>query len=154
MPIRPFATPLAVVALLTSAAPPPAAGQAFPAPAPADSAAIIGGLVASQDGWNEANLAKHVSLYVDSVTFMTGQGPRPGRDRVVESFTRTYFRDGRPIQALAFDHVALRALGPDHVLMTGNFHLTGGDRPDQAGWFTLIWARTADGWRVIHDHSS
>lgn len=153
MPIRPPAAPWALVALLV--APIPAAvGQAQAAPAPADSVEIMRQLASSQDGWNEANLAKHVALYVDSVTFMTGQGPRPGRDRVVESFSRTYFRDGKPIQALAFDRVALRALGPDHVLMTGNFHLTGGNQPEQSGWFTLIWTRTADGWRVIHDHSS
>lgn len=153
MPIRPFAAPAAVLVLLTAAVA-PAPAQAFPAVAPADSAAIMLELGRSQDGWNEANLAKHVGLYVDSVTFMTGQGPQPGRDRVVESFSRTYFRDGKPIQALHFDKVALHALGADHALMTGNFHLTGGDRPEQAGWFTLVWARTPDGWRVIHDHSS
>jgi hypothetical protein len=29
-----------------------------------------------------------------------------------------------------------------------------GSEPDQSGWFTLVWQRTADGWRVIHNHSS
>ncbi len=153
MPIRRIAATAAALALLAGH-PAGAAAQAFPAPSPADSAAIMRMLAASQDGWNEADLAKHVALYVDSVTFMTGNGPRPGRDRVVESFSRTYFRDGKPIQALSFDRVALRALGDDHVLMTGNFHLTGGGRPEQSGWFTLIWSRTSEGWRVIHDHSS
>lgn len=153
MPIRPSALPFALAALLAAPAS-AAAGQAFPTPAAVDSAAIMHQLARSKDGWNEANLAKHVALYVDSVTFMTRQGPRPGRDRIVESFSGSYFRDGKPIQALAFDRVTLRALGPDHVLMTGNFHLTGGNQAEQSGWFTLVWARTAEGWRVIHDHSS
>ncbi len=133
---------------------PPARAQAFPAPAPADARAISDLLQSSADGWNEASLAKHVSIYVDSVTFMTRQGPRPGKDRIVSSFTDTYFRDGKPIQALGFSDVVQRSLGDDHVLMTGRFRLTGGDRPEQSGWFTLIWERTSAGWRVLHDHSS
>ena len=36
----------------------------------------------------------------------------------------------------------------------GDFVLAGGDEPDQTGWFTLIWLRTAAGWRAGHDHSS
>jgi ketosteroid isomerase-like protein len=153
VPSRPT---LAVLALsfALAAGTPPLPAQAFPAPRPEDAAAIRAMLQASADGWNEASLAKHVSIYVDSVTFMTRQGPRPGKDQIVSSFTDTYFRDGKPIQSLSFSEVVQRGLGPDHVLMTGRFRLSGGDRPDQTGWFTLIWARTSDGWRVLHDHSS
>ncbi len=39
-------------------------------------------------------------------------------------------------------------------MMTGGFALTGGGRPDATGRFTLVWQRTAAGWRIIHDHSS
>ncbi len=145
---------LALTLALLGAAALPLGAQAFPSPAPADSAAIMTELMKSRDGWNEANLAKHVGFYVDSVTFMTRQGPRPGKDRVVQSFSTSYFRDGKPIQALEFDHVWIRALGKDHALMTGNFHLTGGGQAEQSGWFTLVWERTAEGWRVLHDHSS
>lgn len=145
---------LLTLSLTLAANTPRLAAQAFPAPRPADAEAIRAMLQSSADGWNEASLAKHVSIYVDSVTFMTRQGPRPGKDQIVSSFTETYFRDGKPIQQLGFSEVTQRALGSDHVLMTGRFRLTGGNRPEQTGWFTLIWARTADGWRVLHDHSS
>lgn len=128
--------------------------QAFPLPAEADAAAILTALESSKNGWNEANLAKHVALYTDSATFMTATGPRPGRDRVAQQFAATYFKDGKPNQALSFTAVTMRALGKDYVLMNGNFHLTGGNQPEASGWFTLVWQRTAKGWLAIHDHSS
>ena len=128
--------------------------QAFPRPAESDAREILAALEASRNGWNEANLAKHVALYTDSATFMTAQGPRPGRDRVAQQFAATYFKDGAPKQALSFTAVTMRALGKDFVLMNGNFHLTGGNQPEAHGWFTLVWQRTAKGWLAIHDHSS
>ena len=48
----------------------------------------------------------------------------------------------------------LSPLDPNAVLMTGRFILSGGEEAEQSGWFTLVWARTPEGWRVIHDHSS
>ena len=27
-------------------------------------------------------------------------------------------------------------------------------KPPLSGWFTLVWQRTAAGWRAVHDHSS
>ena len=128
--------------------------QAFPAPASADAGAILAELAGSADGWNEADLQKHVAMYVDSVTFMTRQGPRPGADQIATTMESSYFENGKPRQQLSFDNIVQRALGPDHVLMTGNFHLRGGGLDEQQGWFTLVWQRTAEGWRVLHDHSS
>lgn len=153
MPFRRFRAALALAAL-AAAFPAVARSQTLPPAAPADAEAMLALMRQSADGWNEASLAKHVSLYVDSVTFMTRQGPRPGKDQVVASFTDIYFRDGKPIQALSFSEIVIRALGTDNALMTGRFHLTGGDRADQTGWFTLVWTRTTAGWRVVHDHSS
>lgn len=124
-----------------------------PLPA-ADSAAIVAELMASAAAWNRGDLEGHLAPYVESTTFMSRQGPQRGVDYIRQAFTRTYFRDGQPIQQLGFANVTPRALGPDHALVTGQFRLTGGGRDEQSGWFTLVWARTADGWRIIHDHSS
>ena len=45
-------------------------------------------------------------------------------------------------------------LTPDAALATARFVLSGGGKPDQSGWFTLVWLRTPAGWRAVHDHSS
>lgn len=70
------------------------------------------------------------------------------------AFREAYFHDGLPQQQLRFEQLAVRPLGTDHAMATGRFILSGGGEPDQTGWFTLVWMRTAAGWRTIHDHSS
>jgi uncharacterized protein (TIGR02246 family) len=120
----------------------------------ADMAQIEALSQASADAWNKGDLKGHLAIYTGDMTFMTRNGPRPGVEPLEKSFAERYFKDGRPKQTLSFDQRTLRRLGPDAVLETGHFLLTGGGEPDQSGWFTLVWVRTADGWRVIHDHSS
>lgn len=111
-------------------------------------------MAASAAAWNRGDLRGHLAIYVDSVTFMTKSGPRPGVRAIEESFSRSYFRDGQPKQALDFSRLTVRFLAQDAALVNGHFQLSGGGEPDQSGWFTLIWIRTAEGWKAMHDHSS
>ncbi len=111
-------------------------------------------LDASVAGWNEGDLRRHLGLYEESITFMTKQGPRPGIAPIETAFRAKYFNGDKPKQALRMEKVAIRSLSPDSALMTGNFILSGGGEPDQTGWFTLVWQRTANGWKAVHDHSS
>ena len=120
----------------------------------ADEAAIRAATAASADAWNRGDLKGHVAIYVDSVTFMTRNGPRPGVAAVEQSFATTYFRDGQPKQQLRFEQVTIRRLDANSALETGRFVLSGGGEAEQSGWFTLVWVRTATGWKAVHDHSS
>jgi len=108
----------------------------------------------SMDGWNSGSLEQHLAFYDPAVTQMTVNGPQPGIDSIRRSFSNSYFKSGRPEQQLSTEQVVVRRLGHKSVLVTGKFLLSGGDKPTQSGWFTLVWVRTAQGWRVIHDHSS
>lgn len=125
-----------------------------PATWAADQASIAAALQESSDAWNRADLRGHLAIYVDSVTYMTGNGPRTGVAPIEASFTRALWRDGRPKQNLRFEQTVIRPLGRDAALATGRFVLSGGGEADAAGWFTLVWVRTAAGWRAVHDHSS
>ena len=108
----------------------------------------------STDGWNSGSLERHLALYDPSVTQMTDNGPRPGIDSIRRSFSDRYFKSGKPDQQLSTEHVVVRRLDNRSALVTGKFLLSGGDLPTQSGWFTLVWVKTAQGWWVIHDHSS
>ncbi|HST59620.1 MAG TPA: nuclear transport factor 2 family protein [Longimicrobium sp.] len=151
-----------IVPLLFLAACAPAMPSSTPAPASAsapatwaaDEASIAAALQGAADAWNRADMRGHLAMYVDSVTYMTANGPRPGLAPIEASFTRSLWRDGRPKQELRFEQTAIRPLGRDAALATGRFVLFGGGAPDAAGWFTLVWVRTAAGWRAVHDHSS
>jgi ketosteroid isomerase-like protein len=119
-----------------------------------DHAEILATLRSSADAWNRADLDGHLAVYVDSATFMTAMGPRPGLAPAREGLLRTYWRDGRPRQALSFEQIVTRRLSDDSAMQTGRFMLSGGGEAEQSGWFTLVWIRTASGWRIAHDHTS
>ena len=120
----------------------------------ADEAEIRQRLADSALAFNRGDLPGHLAVYDESVTFMTKDGPRPGVAPIEKAFRETYFRDGQAIQQLRFEQLAVRRLAPDAALATARWVLSGGDKPEQSGWFTLAWVRTPAGWRVVHDHSS
>lgn len=145
---------VALLVIAAACSPPVASVSTLPPSWSADVAQIRAATEASAAGWNRGSLKDHLAIYVDTVTFMTANGPRPGVAAVEEAFLAKYFREGRPKQTLSFSQLAIRPLGPNAALETGRFLLSGGGEADQSGWFTLIWMRTPDGWRVVHDHSS
>lgn len=130
------------------------ANKAVDATWSADESAIRAALQSSADAWNRGDLKGHLAYYEPDVTFMTGNGPRPGVDAIERAFSEKYFANGAPKQQLRFEQVAVRALGADFALATGRYILEGGGETEQSGWYTTIWQRTPEGWRTIHDHSS
>jgi uncharacterized protein (TIGR02246 family) len=130
------------------------AGRPSAASWPSDEAQIRALLTGSAEAYNRGDLKGHLSIYVDSVTYMTRNGPRPGVAAIERDFNAALFSGGMPKQQLRFEQVAVRRLDDGAALATGRFILSGGGLADQAGWFTLVWVRTADGWKSVHDHSS
>ena len=146
------ARPLALVALGIWFAGMTTAPAAQPG-APADVAGLPALLLATTDRWNAGDLEGFIAPYAADTTFMTPAG-LIGRDAMRLRYQTRYFTGARPDQQLRFDELRVTPLGAGHALMTGRFVLSGGGKPEQSGRFTLVWARTADGWRIVHDHSS
>ena len=119
-----------------------------------DEAQMLASLQASADAWNRGDLKGHLAIYDPSVTVMTKTGPRPTIEAIEKSFGQAYFVNGKPRQNLRMESVVIRGLSGQSALMTGRFILSGGTEAEHSGWFTLIWVRTANGWRAIHDHTS
>ncbi len=146
-----FLPTLACTLLLAACASPPRETASL---STGDREQILAVLTASADGWNQGDLKGHLAIYDASVTTMSKTGPRPGIDAIERAFRKAYFVDGKPKQALGFSQVSIRPLSAQSALMTGRFVLSGGGLAEQSGWFTLVWIRTAAGWRVVHDHTS
>ena len=108
----------------------------------------------SVSSWNRGDLDAHLADNADSISFMTRQGPIVGKHRTADALRRSFFRDGKPIQQLRFERVTVRRLGDGFALVVGRFVLEGGGQPEHSGWFSTVWERQVQGWRVIHDHSS
>ena len=118
-----------------------------------DESAIRAALDTTAAGWNRGDLATYMAMYTDSVMSNGAEGFLVGKAGVEQVMRRGFWRTGRPLQQLRYEQIHVRAIGPDHALVTGKFVLTGADRPDRTGLFTTMWVRTRDGWRMEHDHS-
>jgi uncharacterized protein (TIGR02246 family) len=119
-----------------------------------DAAAIKAVLDTTAAGWNRGDLSTYLSAYIDTATAMGSTGLVRGVSGIEGQMRAGFWRTGRPIQRLSYDHLEIRPIGPDQAIVTGQYILTGGGRPDRTGWFTTIWVRTTRGWRMVHDHSS
>ena len=117
------------------------------------SAEIRARLDSTAVGWNRGELATYLAAYTPDASEMLPDGVAHGRDRIEQTMREGFWKSGRPLQQLHYEHVEVRMLGDAHALVTGRYVLTGADRPQRTGWFTTVWARTSDGWRMIHDHS-
>jgi ketosteroid isomerase-like protein len=124
------------------------------APAPSAEPEIRAMVEESAAAWNRGDLDGHLADNADSISFMTGKGPIVGKQKTADALRRSFFRDGKPVQSLRFEQVTVRSLGAGHALVVGRFVLTGGGEPERSGWFSTVWERRSEGWRVIHDHSS
>lgn len=107
----------------------------------------------SAGAWNRGDLAAFVADYDESATFVTGKG-LIGKAEMTRHYAEKYFHDGRPDQELRFEEIQVTLLGGDHALSSGKWAVSGGGKPEQSGWFSLVWKRGPNGWRIIHDHSS
>ena len=104
-------------------------------------------------GWNEGNLQKYLSAYVPEATEMRSTGPAGGVEEIEKTMKSGFWKTGKPLQNLRYENIVVRMIGKQGALVTGQFILSGGGRPDRTGWFTTVWIKTKDGWRMIHDHS-
>jgi ketosteroid isomerase-like protein len=121
---------------------------------PTDAASIKAVLDTTAAGWNRGELPVYLSGYVDSATAMGSTGLVRGVSGIEGQMRAGFWRSGRPLQNQSYDHLEIRPIGPDQAIVTGQYVLTGGGRPDRTGWFSTIWIRTPRGWRMVHDHSS
>ncbi len=104
-------------------------------------------------GWNTGDLSKYLFAYVPEATEMLSTGPTGGVEAIEKTMKEGFWKTGRPLQQLRYESIVVRMLGKDNALVTGQYVLSGADRPDRKGWFTTVWTKTKSGWRMIHDHS-
>ena len=116
-------------------------------------AQIIAELTSTAAGWNAGDLPKYLAAYVPEATEMTGEGPKGGVQHIEQTMRGGFWKTGRPLQTLRYENLDVRMLGKKNALVTGQFILSGADRPDRKGWFTTVWVKTNKGWRMMHDHS-
>ncbi|HEY4323738.1 MAG TPA: nuclear transport factor 2 family protein [Mucilaginibacter sp.] len=107
----------------------------------------------SANEWNKGNLEAFMSLYDPSATMMMPTGTA-GLDVIRSLYEKKYFVGNMPKQNLRYTDMKVRFLGNDYALLTGAFTLYGNNLPERSGRYSLVMKHTANGWKILHDHSS
>jgi beta-aspartyl-peptidase (threonine type) len=146
----------ACAVLLTAAVAACATGHPAPMAGGNDEQAIISVLQESANAWNRGDLDGFLLPYLDSpqTTYIERDVVR-GVPAIRASYAGSWFRNGRPAGELAYSGIEVRPLGRDYALVVGHFAVTNRTTQQvQRGIFSLTFARSPQGWRIIHDHSS
>jgi uncharacterized protein (TIGR02246 family) len=111
----------------------------------------------AEAAWNRGDLETFASYYDDSpqTTFIGREVTHGGTKAIFERYRRG-FPTREAMGTLTYSEMDVRPLADGVALMTGRFALkrTAAGGGDTSGRFTLVWKRTAAGWKIVHDHTS
>lgn len=124
------------------------------AQSPSAISAIKAVLHQQEKAWNSGDLSAFMEGYwkSDSLVFVGSRGPTYGH-------TNTYrnYQKGYPNQAamgkLTFTLMHIKQWDSETVQVIGGFELTR-EKDAPSGFFTLLFRRFEDGWKIVSDHSS
>ncbi|MFZ0807471.1 MAG: nuclear transport factor 2 family protein [Candidatus Sulfotelmatobacter sp.] len=121
-----------------------------------DQAAIKRVLRVQQEAWNRHDLDGFMTGYWNSpeLTFFSGGRENHGWQEALDHYRATYSGPGHDMGKLEFSDLHIEMLGPDAAFVRGAFHLVMPDGKTPHGIFTLVFRRFADGWKIVHDHTS
>jgi ketosteroid isomerase-like protein len=117
-------------------------------------AAVRAVLNAQVAAWNRGDIEGFMDGYAkdESTTFVSGDTLTHGWQTVLDRYKKNY--DSREkMGTLSFDELDVKPLSEFYIITTGRWQLArANDTPH--GRFTLLFRRTPQGWRIVHDHTS
>lgn len=127
-----------------------------------DEALIRAAMADSVTAWNAGDLKAFVSYYEDSpLTTFVGPKNTYGTGDLLERYKKS-FATREEMGTLTFSQLEVRLLPTstgvvEYAIMTGHFHLdrtARGEAKKDDGYYSLVWHKTKDGWKIILDHTS
>ena len=111
-------------------------------------------LDAQVEAWNRGDIEGFMDGYARSpdITFVSDNSFTRGWQTVHDRYKKNY--DSREkMGTLTFSDLETKLLSNDAAVTIGRWHLQLANSQPH-GRFTLIFRRTKQGWRIIHDHTS
>lgn len=107
------------------------------------------------EAWNKQDLEGFMRGYWHSseLTFYSGGTTVSGWEETLGRYKNRYLSVGNEMGKLEFTDLKIELLGSNAAFVRGRFHLKLSSG-DQSGLFTLTFKKLADGWKIIHDHTS
>ncbi|HSR50067.1 MAG TPA: nuclear transport factor 2 family protein [Acidobacteriota bacterium] len=124
--------------------------------APGGEEQILQMLHQQAEDWNNGDLEAFMDGYWNSpdLTFYSGGSIERGWQSTLERYQRRYQSEGREMGHLVFSDLKVEMISGEAAFVRGRWQLTLPDGSQPGGLFTLIIRRFADGWKVVHDHTS
>ncbi|TLY30982.1 MAG: DUF4440 domain-containing protein [Ignavibacteria bacterium] len=104
--------------------------------------------------WNRGDIDGYMEYYwhSDSMLFTSGGQIRRGWQATLDKYKKSY-NSREKMGTLRFSEVEVHLLSPESAWAFGHWELKRkNDHP--GGVFTVIFRKFADGWKIIHDHTS
>jgi ketosteroid isomerase-like protein len=117
-------------------------------------AAIRAVLDAQSAAWNRGDIEGFMAGYWRSpgTVFISGDSLTRGWQTVLDRYKKNY--DSREkMGTLTFSDLQITPMGNDAAVVFGRWHLQRA-KDEPHGRFTLIFRKTKQGWRIVHDHTS
>ena len=106
--------------------------------------------------WNRGDIPAFMAGYLESesTTFVSDTVTR-GHAKVLARYLQRY-PTREKMGTLHFSGIEVKLLGPGYASVLGRFHLARATEAggDATGIFTLLFQKTAAGWKIILDHTS
>ena len=115
---------------------------------------VLSVLYAQVDAWNRGDIEAYMAGYVqsDSLRFASGGSVSYGWTETLSRYKKGY-PDRETMGKLIFSGLDVDVLSDSLAMVFGKWQLQR-DRDNPNGLFTLLFRNTANGWRIVHDHTS
>src|SRR5689334_2537777 len=110
----------------------------------------------SVEAWNRGDLDAFMNVYWNSpdVVFFSNKTETRGWQQTLDRYRMMYKAEGRQMGTLDFPRLEFKVLGPETVLARGQWRLKMPDGKESTGMTSVTFQKLAEGWRIVHDHSS
>jgi beta-aspartyl-peptidase (threonine type) len=107
------------------------------------------------EAWNRQDLEGFMDGYWNSpdLTFYSGATAVSGWQTTIDRYRARYQSEGAEMGHLEFSDLKIELLGPGAAFVRGRWHLDMSSG-EQGGLYTLTFRKLADGWKIVHDHTS
>jgi ketosteroid isomerase-like protein len=104
--------------------------------------------------WNDGSIEKFMRGYAksDTTRFASDGEIRLGWQTVFDRYKKNY-GDRGVMGKLTFSELDITVFSEDAALAFGRWRLER-EKDQPSGLFTLVFRKTKDGWRIVHDHTS
>ncbi len=104
--------------------------------------------------WNAGDLDGFMQGYDNSprTRFASGGDVNLGFQTVFDRYRKRY-GDRAAMGALTFSDLDITVLAPDAAVVFGRYRLQR-EKDSPSGLFTLLFRKTGERWRIVHDHTS